>query len=117
MRTLHERLGGDPAIVAVVDELYRRLADDQRVQHFFDPERLDSLKHGQLRWFRSVLGGAPPDDRPDLAAAHAELIITDEHVDIVLGHLRASLESAGVPPDMLRQVMQLVTRLWLARQF
>lgn len=117
MRTLHERVGGDAALEEVVGALYERLSADERVQHFFDPDRLPELRASQVRWFRSVLGGAPPEDRPDIAAAHAGLTITDDHVDAVLGHLSVCLHGVGLEPDVHRQVMALVKRLWLARQF
>ena len=117
MRSLHERVGGDSAIASVVDELYARLTTDPRVQHHFHPERLDSLKAAQRRWFRAVLGGADPDDRPDIAAAHKRLVITDEQVEAVLGHLDAAFGGLGTDPDVRRQVMALVRRMWYARQF
>jgi hemoglobin len=117
VRSLYERVGGDPTLESVVDALYERLSADDRVQHFFDPDRLPALRASQVRWFRSVLGGAPPDDRPDIAAAHADLTITDEHVEAVLGHLSVCLRAAGVDAESHRQTMALVTRLWVARQF
>ena len=117
MRSLYERIGGDAAIAAVVDELYVRLTQDPRVQHHFHPERLDSLKAAQRRWFRAVLGGADVDDRPDIAAAHKHLVITDEQVEAVLGHLDAAIDGLGTDAEVRRRVMSLVTRMWYARQF
>jgi hemoglobin len=118
VRTLHDRIGGDAAIATVVDELYVRLTTDPRVQHHFHPERLDSLKAAQRRWFRAVLGGtADADDRPDIAAAHKHLVITDEQVDVVLGHLSAAIEGLGTDEEVRRQVMALVRRMWYAREF
>lgn len=117
MKSLYERIGGDAAIDAVVDGLYLRLVEDPRVLHFFDEDRLPSLKAAQRRWFTSVLGGSAPDDRPDLAKAHAHLVITDEQVGVVLGHLDAVMAEAGVADDLRRQVLSLVGRLWLARVF
>ena len=116
-RTLYERIGGAPAVAAVVDDLYERLTHDPRVLHHFDPARLESLKAGQRRWFTSVLGGADESDRPDLAAAHRDVAITDEQVAVVVGHLDRALEDAGVDAAQRRQVMALVSRLWHARVF
>ena len=117
MRTLHERIGGDEAIAAVVDDLFDRLTRDPLVLHHFAPGRIDSLKAGQRTWFRSVLGGGGDDERPDLAAAHAHLQITDTQVRAVLEHLDAALAATGVPSEPRRQTMSVVTRLWLARTF
>jgi hemoglobin len=117
VKSLYERVGGDDTIIGVVDELYERLIHDPRVLHHFTPERIPSLKLGQRRWFRSVLGGGGDDERPDLGRAHSHLLITDEQVDAVLGHLDASFRAQGTPDDIRRQVMSIVTRLWLARDF
>ena len=117
MRTLYDRVGGDAAIAAVVDELYVRLTTDPRVQHHFHPERLESLKAAQRRWFRATLGGADANDRPDIAAAHKHLVITDEQVEAVLGHLDAAIGGLGTDPEVRRQVMALVRRMWYAREF
>ncbi len=34
MRTLYDRLGGEDAIAAVVDDFYDRILDDEQVAHF-----------------------------------------------------------------------------------
>ena len=116
-RTLYERIGGGEVVAAVVDDLYERLTHDPRVLHHFDPSRLESLKAGQRRWFTSVLGGSDEADRPDLAAAHRNVPITDEQVTVVVGHLDRALADAGVDQLQRRQVMALVSRLWHARVF
>jgi truncated hemoglobin YjbI len=117
MRSLYERIGGADTVSAMVDELYVRLTRDPRVRHYFDPARLDRLKAAQRRWFTSVLGGAPESDRPDLAAAHAHLDISDDQVSVVVHHLDESLATAGVDAAVRRQVTSLVARLWYARVF
>ena len=117
MRSLYERIGGEATVASVVDGLYERLIVDPRVLHQFDPARIDSLKAGQRTFFRAVLGGGGDEDRPDLAKAHAHLTISDEQVAAVLGHLSAELAEAGVNDDVRRQVMSVVSRLWLARVF
>lgn len=117
MRTLYDRVGGDVAIAGVVDELYARLTTDPRVQHHFHPERLDSLKAAQRRWFKAVLGGADANDRPDIGAAHKHLVITDDQVEAVLGHLDGAIAGQGTEPEVRRQVMALVRRMWYAREF
>lgn len=116
-RSLYESIGGDATVAAVVDELYVRLQADPLVEHFFEPVRLPSLKAGQRRWFRAVLGGGEDQPRPDLARAHAELDITDQQVAAVLGHLEACLADAGVRDQDRRRVMAVVGRLWHARTF
>ena len=114
--TLFDAIGGEPAVATVVDLLYERLVTDPVVGHQFDPDRLDSLKAAQRDWFRAALSGEASVPT-DLAAAHADLDITDAQVTAVLGHLAGSLADAGVPPRRTRSVTSVVGRLWHARMF
>jgi hemoglobin len=117
MRTLFDRLGGRQAMTIVVHDFYDRLGRDPRVQHHFTAERLPSLREAQLAWLTNALGGSAGRPVADLEVAHRDLDITDDHVVAMLGHLDASLGEAGVDPDLQRQAMSIVSRLWYARRF
>lgn len=117
MRTLFDRLGGRSAITAVVDDFYDRLTRDPRVLHQFAEERLPSLRAAQVAWLTTAFGGAPGQPMADLAAAHRDLDITDDQVTAVLAHLEGALSDAGVDPELQRQAMSIVGRLWFARVF
>jgi hemoglobin len=117
MRPLFERIGGADVIAATVDGFYERLTNDPRVRHYFDPSRTERLKAAQRCWFTSVLGGPTVGELPNLAAAHADLDITDEQVTVVLQHLDDSLADAGVDTGLREPVLSLVSRLWYARVF
>jgi hemoglobin len=117
MRTLFDRVGGVRVIDAIVDDFSARLLGDARVQHHFTPERMPTLKAGQRDWLAHTLGSA--DHRPtlDLKQAHHHLVITDDQISAVVGHLDAAIADAGVDDDVRRQVVSLVSRLWFARDF
>jgi len=117
VRTLFERVGGAPAIAKIVDELYERLTRDPRVLHHFEPKRLPSLKAGQCAWLAATLGGGGTGAVPDLRGAHEHLTITDDQIAAVLTHLDAAVERTGVDPEVRRQVLALIARLWYARSF
>ena len=117
MRTLFERIGGGQAIARIVDDFYDRLTRDPRVLHHFDPKRLPSLKAGQCAWLTNTLGGTTNAPIPDLRVAHEKLTITDDQVAAVISHLDAAIAAAGIDPEVRRQVMSLVARLWYARLF
>jgi truncated hemoglobin YjbI len=117
VRSLYDLIGGGPTIRVVVDELYTTLTTDPLVRHHFAPERMESLKAGQRRWFTSVLGGPPDGPVPDLAAAHASLVITDEQIAAVIRHLAEALDHAGVAEEPRDRVLAIAERLWYARLF
>jgi truncated hemoglobin YjbI len=112
---LFDALGGDATIELVVDKLYERLSTDATVLHFFEPERLTSLKAAQRAWFSAVLLGVEPPT--DLGAVHASLDIDDAHVGAVVGHLDSVLAEVGAPDRARHAVIGVVSRLWHARRF
>jgi len=55
--TLYERLGGEEAIGAVVDEFYDRVLDDERVAHHFDDVEMAAQRTHQTTFLSAVAGG------------------------------------------------------------
>lgn len=117
MRTLFERLGGTPAIEAIVEDFYDRITRDPRVLHHFDEQRLPSLRRAQVTWLTATLGGDASEPPADLAKAHAHLDITDAQVAAVVGHLDAAIGANGADDELRRQVIAVVSRMWFARSF
>jgi hemoglobin len=95
-----ERIGGAPAVTAVVDELYKRVTVDPLVGHYFADIDLPRLKRHMVLMLTSVLGGPDDYDGRTLEEAHQPLGISDEDYARVGEHLMAILVDAGVPEDI-----------------
>ncbi|HET9021646.1 MAG TPA: group 1 truncated hemoglobin [Ornithinibacter sp.] len=95
-----ERIGGAPAVAAVVDELYKRVTTDPLVGHYFEGIDLPRLKRHMVLMLTSVLGGPDDYDGRPLDEAHQPLGITDEDYARVGEHLMAILAEAGAPEDV-----------------
>jgi len=109
--SLYERLGGTPAIEAVVDELYRRILDDPELAPFFSRVNLRSQK-SRMGAFVTMVTGGPADYRGrDMKTAHRRHAVEDRHFDIVAGHLVASLESVGADPVAADELVTMVASL------
>ena len=104
MASDYERIGGGPAVSAVVDEFYRRLTADEQVSHYFDEVSLATLKRHQALMITTILGGPNQYDGRDLDEAHAPLAITEADYHRVGSHLMSCLEDAGVPDDIQGRV-------------
>lgn len=102
--TDYERIGGGPAVGAVVDELYRRLTADEQVSHYFEDVALPTLKRHQTLMITTILGGPDRYDGRPLGEAHAPLDISDADYDRVGAHLISCLRDAGVPDDIRGRV-------------
>lgn len=108
--TLYERLGGEAALTPAVDEFYRRMLSDERVARFFESTDMDAQIAKQKAFLTFVTGGPAEYTGKDMRAAHAHLLdrgLADEHVDIVVEHLGATLVGLGASPADVADVADL----------
>lgn len=108
---LYERLGGAPAVEAVVDELYKRILADPELAPFFHRVNMRS-QMTRMRAFVTMVTGGQADYRGrDMRTAHCRHAIEGRHFDLVAGHLVASLERAGADPSAAAQLVTMVSGL------
>lgn len=108
--SLFERLGGEPAFQSAVDEFYRRMLTDERVADFFEDVDMEGQIAKQKAFLTFVTGGPAAYTGRDMRTAHAHLVargLADEHVDVVIEHLGATLLAMGASPDDVEAVAAL----------
>lgn len=109
--TLFERIGGEPSVEAAVDLFYRKVLEDERINHFFVNTSMDRLIAKQKTFFIMAMGGPNEYTGMDLRAAHAHLVakgLNDSHFDAVMEHLGATLRELDVPNDLISEAAALV---------
>lgn len=104
----YTRVGGTPALVAVVDDFYRRVVADPRLAGYFTGVDMPTLRRHQTLMLTRVLGGPDAYHGRPLGEAHAGLGVDDADFDRVVGHLTAALVDAGVPGDVLGRVSEVL---------
>lgn len=112
--TLYERLGGEPAFEAAVDEFYRKMLLDVRVARFFDDVDMDGQIAKQKAFLTFVAGGPANYTGQAMAVAHQHLLeqgLNDEHVDVVLAHLGDTLRELGAASGDVEEVVELANSL------
>jgi hemoglobin len=100
--TLYQRLGGMPAIRAVVDDLLVRILADERINQWFahaaaNPEAAAAYKSGLADLICQGTGGPCHYTGPDMATVHQGRGITGAAFDAVVDDLTASLDKLKVP--------------------
>ena len=104
-KTLYERLGGKPALEAVVGELWAITSKDTRINKYFANTKPEVFA-GQLVDFLCQASGGPCVYKgKDMASAHAELPIRPSDFARVAGHLQASLQALKVPAPLVAEVL------------
>lgn len=107
MGTLFEKIGGAGAVNAAVDKFYEKVPADDRVKSFFEGVDMERQAGYQKRFLTVAFGGAPRYPGKTLRSVHKRLVeekgLNDEHFDVVLGHLGATLKELGVSQDLIEE--------------
>ena len=109
--TLYERLGGQDAIDAVVEEFYDRVLADEDLQSYFAETDTEALRDHQSAFLTFVTDGAEEYNGPGMGPAHEHLDVTPEAFASVAEHLDASLRACGVAEADREELMAAVAGL------
>jgi hemoglobin len=102
--TVYDAIGGSGAVSAAVDILYDRLLADRLLAHHFVGVDVRRLASHMRAFLTAALGGPQLYQGRDMGAAHAHLGITSAEWDATVGHVVATLESLGVPADLIAEI-------------
>lgn len=108
---LLERLGGRPALEAVIDALYDRILADAELADFFGGADMDRLKRQQADFLGQAFGGPAVYRGPSMEQAHAGMDVRGHHFDRVARHLESALEALGVHEDLVSEVLGIAGSL------
>ena len=108
---LYEAIGGEPALVAVVDDFYGRVLADAQLAAFFAGANMPKLKGRQVEFFAAALGGPDLYQGGSMRQVHAGRGISQADFDRVAFHLGGALADAGVPPEIITKVTAAILPL------
>lgn len=106
--SLYSRIGGQAAIVAVVDELAVNIAADRRISGFFAGTDMAAFKARLVDQLCMVSGGPCRYGGPDMRAAHAGRHIGDADFDAFVADLAAALDHFNVPAGEKAELLALL---------
>jgi hemoglobin len=96
-KSLYERLGGKPAITAVVDDFVARVAADSRINGKFANANIPRLKTMLVDQICQASGGPCTYTGRDMKTAHAGMGIKGSEFDALVGDLVTTLNKFKVP--------------------
>ena len=109
--SIFEAIGGEPALVAVVDDFYGRVLSDAQLAAFFAGANMPKLKGRQVEFFAAALGGPNHYQGASMRQAHEGRGISQADFDRVAFHLTGSLADAGVPRELITEIATAVLPL------
>jgi hemoglobin len=95
--TLYSRLGGQPAIQAVVDQFVTNVAADNRINARFANADIPRLNRLLVEQICEATGGPCEYTGRDMRTAHAGMNITDAEFDALVEDLVSALNQFDVP--------------------
>jgi hemoglobin len=107
-KTLYERLGGLPAITAVVDDFVKNVAADKRINKFFANANIDRLKARLVEQICQGTGGPCRYTGRDMKSAHAGMGIRGKDFDALVDDLGKSLNKFKVPPREQKELVAIL---------
>ena len=96
-KSLYDRLGGKPAITAVVDDFTARVAADRRINRFFANTDVPAFKAKLVDQICEASGGPCKYTGKDMKTTHAGMGVTDDDFNALVGDLVATLDKFKVP--------------------
>jgi hemoglobin len=96
-KALFERLGGKPAITAVVDEFVNRTTTDPRIMYRFFNTDAVNLKRLLVEFVCKATGGPCDYTGRDMATSHAGMDLVDDEFTALVENLAGALDKFHVP--------------------
>ncbi|RPH78321.1 MAG: group 1 truncated hemoglobin [Nitrospiraceae bacterium] len=96
-KSLYDRLGGKPAITAVVDDFVGRVAADSRISGKFTNTDIHRLKMLLVEQICQASGGPCTYTGRSMKATHAGMGVSSSDFDALVGDLVATLNTLKVP--------------------
>ena len=111
--SLYDELGGEPALRAILVDLYDRLFVDPMIGFFFEGKDKAALVEHQLQFTARFLGGPSRYEGKSMPDAHAKLPLLGAHFDrrhhLLRQVLAAHAAPVGVAEEWLRVDQSLRT--------
>ena len=107
-KSLYERLGGKPAISAVVDQFVANVASDSRINGRFATTDIPKLKGHLVDQVCMATGGPCTYKGRDMKTTHAGMRITNGDFGALLEDLVAALDKFKVPAQEKSELLGLL---------
>jgi hemoglobin len=107
-KSLYERLGGQAAIVAVVDDFVGNVAGDKRINGFFAKADAKRVKEKLVEQICQASGGPCTYTGKDMKSVHKGMGISNKHFDFMVQDLAKALNKFKVPKKEQRELIALL---------
>jgi hemoglobin len=108
-QSLYDRLGGKPAITAVIDQFVANVANDKRISERFATTDIPRLKKNLIDQVCIASGGPCAYTGRDMKTTHAGMNITTADFNALVEDLVASLDKFKVPEAEKKELLGILS--------
>ena len=108
-KSLYDRLGGKPAITAVVDQFVANVANDKRINERFATTDIPRLKKHLVDQVCTASGGPCTYTGRDMKSTHAGMRISASDFNALVEDLVASLDTFKVPEAEKKELLGILS--------
>ena len=110
-KPLYERLGGMPAINAVVDDFVGNVARDKRINRFFANANVPRLKFHLAQQICQATGGPGFYTGRDMKSTHRGMGVSGRHFNALVQDLGRTLNKFKVPAREQKELVAILAPL------
>jgi hemoglobin len=110
-RSLYERLGGQHAINAVVDDFVGNVARDRRINRFFAKANVPRLKFHLVQQICQATGGPCVYTGGDMKSVHRGMGVSGGHFNALVQDLGRTLNKFKVPAREQKELVAILAPL------
>jgi hemoglobin len=107
-RSLYDRLGGEGAVTAVVEDFVSRAASDSRINGKFARTDVPRLKAMLVEQVSAASGGPGPYTGRGMRETHDGMGVTAGEFDTLVGDLVAALDKFNVPSTEQQELLGIL---------
>ncbi|CAD7701838.1 unnamed protein product [Ostreobium quekettii] len=108
---LYNRLGGEKPVKTVIGLFYMKAFTDDRIKHWFEGLNKEKMEMKMAGFLKYGFGAETTYKGRDLTTGHADLVargLCDADYDVVGELFVASLREAGVPEDLVDEIVTIL---------
>ena len=109
--TLYERVGGRPAITAIVDDAIANIAADPRINQRFGSANAQHLKNNLIDLLCQRAGGPCVYAGRNMADAHDGMHIRNDEFDALVQDIAKSLDKFKVPAADRDEALRILNQM------
>jgi hemoglobin len=106
--SLYARIGGDAAMIAIIDEVVRLIEADDRINFTFADANLNEFKKLLFEQLCELAGGPCTYTGRTMYESHKELDINNAHFNALAEDLYLALDAVGVPYRVQNEFMKML---------